>query len=314
MDDPDVAGRRTMLDWLTERINADRPVAPNVLWHYTDAAGLQGILTSERLWATQTRFLNDSKEIAYGAELATRALAGYDVAGRKPATARFVRGLGDPARRIIQNFLDKTLDVFITCFCSDGDLLSQWRAYAGRDSAGGYALGFRPPGEPAAWAQSAPDDHDLALRRVLYDHAEQMSTCHDLINRLVELLDVDPYDISRQTAFANHLVDGIVELATWCKHPAFAEEREWRIVYLRSTDARPIPVRHRASRGLLVPYVELALPKKVGEHYDHLPVTEINCGPSPDPVLKQQGVRSLLAPMPPFADVTVLGSLAPLRL
>jgi hypothetical protein len=314
MDDPDVAGRRAMLDWLARRINADRPAAPEVLWHYTDAAGLQGILTSERLWATQTRFLNDSKEIAYGAELATRALAAYDVAGRKPETARFVRGLGNPDWRIIQNFFDKTLDVFVACFCSDGDLLSQWRAYAGWDSAGGYALGFRPPGEPAAWVQSAPGDHGLALRRVLYDRSEQMSTCHDLIARLIELLDINPSDISRQTAFANHLVDGIVELATWCKHPAFAEEQEWRIVYLRSTDARPIPVRHRANRGLLVPYVELALPNTVSGNHDHLPVTEINCGPSAEPVLKQQGVRSLLSSMPPFADVTVLGSLAPLRL
>jgi hypothetical protein len=34
-------------------------------YHYTDAAGLIGILTSHRLWATDIRFLNDPSEGRY---------------------------------------------------------------------------------------------------------------------------------------------------------------------------------------------------------------------------------------------------------
>jgi len=37
-----------------------------MLWHYTDASGLMGIVEHERLWATQTSFLNDSTELEYG--------------------------------------------------------------------------------------------------------------------------------------------------------------------------------------------------------------------------------------------------------
>lgn len=303
-----------MRGWLDERIAKDLRAAPQMLWHYTDAAGLVGILTSERLWATQARFLNDSKEIAYGAEVATKALARHNISGLKRETAQFVRGLGDPNKRILQDYFDKTLDIFVTCFCTKRDLLSQWRAYAGHDSVGGYAIGFRPPRDPQTWAQSAPGNHGLVFRRVLYDPAEQESHCRELISRLVELLDIDPVDVARQTAFANHLVDGIVELTTWFKHPAFAEEQEWRIIYLRNSDHQPLTVKHRAGRGLVIPYVELAAPKGSGRFADHLPLAEIDCGPSAVPELKQQGVRSLLQSMPYFATAKVGGSLVPLRL
>jgi hypothetical protein len=314
MDDPDALGRKAMQAWLSERIAKDLPTAPRMLWHYTDAAGLNGILTSDRLWATQARFLNDSKEIAYGAELATRVLARHNRVGLKRDTVQFIRDMGNPERRIIEDFFDKTLDVFVTCFCSKRDLLSQWRAYAGHDSVGGYALGFRPPRNPQVWAQSAPGNHGLALRRVLYDEAEQELVCRGLIRRLVEILNEDPADVARQAAFARHLLDGIVELTTWCKHPAFAEEQEWRLIYLRNNDRDPLPLKHRAGRGLVIPYVELEVPKRAGRNAAHLPLAEIDCGPSTAPELKQQGVRSLLNSMSHFATVKVGGSLAPLRL
>ena len=40
------------------------------LFHYTDAAGLLGILKSRSLWATDFRSLNDASEMHYGMDLA----------------------------------------------------------------------------------------------------------------------------------------------------------------------------------------------------------------------------------------------------
>jgi hypothetical protein len=312
--DVDAIARASMLDWLAARINADLKAAPSVLWHYTTAVGLGGIVSSDRLWATSARFLNDSQEISYGIDRAVRALAMYDLTGRQPATQRFVRGLADPAKNVLRGFLDISLDAFVTCFCSDGDLLSQWRAYAGAETAGGYALGFCPPGPLPAWPQAAPDGHALTLRRVSYDPAEQDASLDDLITRMVDLLDVDPADIPRQNAFARNLVDGLVEAVTSSKHPAFEEEREWRIVYVRSTDQNKLDLCHRPAGGLLVPYVALELPRGVGADPNHLPLAHINCGPSPEPAHKQHGVKSLLTTKPHLAGVDVEGSLAPLRL
>ncbi len=44
------------------------------LWHYTTGAGLQGILESGTIYATQVACLNDSTEIRYASSLFKKAL------------------------------------------------------------------------------------------------------------------------------------------------------------------------------------------------------------------------------------------------
>ena len=55
---------------LTESRQCIQPKEPpDLLFHYTNAGGLLGILSTSRIWATNYRFLNDSSEIAYGAAI-----------------------------------------------------------------------------------------------------------------------------------------------------------------------------------------------------------------------------------------------------
>jgi hypothetical protein len=307
-------GRVALLAWLKDRMNADNDRTPDLLWHYTDAVGLKGIVKSERLRATQTGFLNDAGEMEYGVRLASETIRLVKSSDLHPTTAAFLGGLADPTRATLARWLDEHVDVYVTCFCGDGDLLSQWRAYAGRDEAGGYAIGIgtRPPLQ--GWVQLAPGGHELAVRRVLYDEGDQDLACHQLIDALVPVLDEDPADIERQKSFARSLVDGVVEIASWFKHPAFSEEQEWRIVYVRSRDESKLPLHHRSSRGLLVPHVDLEVPSPVGPVEGHLPVQGINLGPGPEPALKGRGVRSFLEGFPHYANVRVTGSSAPLRI
>ena len=311
---PSDPGRLACLTWLGRRLANDVHRAPDLLWHYTDAGGLLGIVTGERLWATQTSFLNDATEMAYGVDLVTKALASYDLAPLEEGTARFLADLFDRNRTSLPTWLDKDLEVYVTCFCADGDLLSQWRAYAGRDDAGGYALGLGPGPPLHEWPQRAPGGHGLALRRVLYDPVEQQAACHELIDTLVPILDPDPGDQRLQESFARNLMSGILEFASWCKDPAFEEEQEWRIVYVRTHDPARLAVHHRMSRGLVVPYVELELPCWEGPLAGHLPLQRMNLGPGPEPALKLRGVTTLISNHPHFADVTLQGSAAPLRL
>ena len=184
-------------------------------------------------------------------------MASYDLTAVREGSARFLQRLFDPRSAALPRWLDRNLDVYVTCFCENGDLLSQWRAYAGRDDAGGYALGLGTDPPMQGWPQNSPTSHEVALRRVLYDPVEQEAACHDLIDALVPILDEDPEDAERQRSFARNLVNGVVEFASWCKDPAFEEEQEWRIVYVRNNDSSKLEIRHRLARGLLVPYVEL---------------------------------------------------------
>lgn len=300
--------RRAELAWLGARIDKDTPAAPTTLWHYTDAGGLQGILTSQRLWATDARFLNDAVEISYGAEVFGSALMAYDVSPFQAAAADYVNQIRDPNRRLIANYFNEAVRVFAACFCEEPDLLSQWRAYSGADQAGGYALGFEPKAPIHAWPQAAPGGHGLALRRVLYDPAEQMAEATALIDALVHVLDLAPTSLSTRAAFDTWLADGAVEFASWCKHPSFHEEREWRVIYVVRDDTVPLDVDHRPSRGVLIPYVRLELPRGVGARPDDLPIIEVRCGPSRQPERKKAGVRSLLATTKEFAHIAVTGT------
>lgn len=76
------------------RLDLDR--TPGLLWHYSDAAGMAGIVRTEKLWATDTRFLNDSTELAYGLSLAVESLRKFSqLAGANDSRANtFCRSSG----------------------------------------------------------------------------------------------------------------------------------------------------------------------------------------------------------------------------
>jgi hypothetical protein len=99
------------------------------------------------LWATDVQFLNDGAELIYAArEISAHARRRaeeicpelshepkYDDAFER---AQRLLGIADG----VDGYADgRYAQVFVGCFCGDGDLLGQWRGY-GRD--GGFALGF----------------------------------------------------------------------------------------------------------------------------------------------------------------------------
>lgn len=101
----------------------------DILYHYTSADGLVGILRQHVLWASDSRCLNDTLEFRLGLSIA------LDTLGRH-------RGF-QPLRNWVEGVIDtwsRDAGLFVVCFSRDGDLLSQWRAY-GRDGQG-YCLGF----------------------------------------------------------------------------------------------------------------------------------------------------------------------------
>lgn len=112
---------------------------PDVLYHYTDAAGFAGIVQNRKLWATDIRFLNDPLELRYAYEALLTALEAAKT--DKPEYSEAY----DAALQAISmtNALDpETIEdrLFSTSFSADGDDFGQWRAYA--DDARGMALGF----------------------------------------------------------------------------------------------------------------------------------------------------------------------------
>lgn len=313
MTEPEQEARDALIDWRAAHVQTHLENVPEGLWHYTDAAGLRGILDSEGIWASDGRFLNDATELNYGLELAHQAVDTAAQSGRwTKSTSRFLQRVMASDGANLTGFLRARAEVYVACLCANGDLLSQWRAYAGRDTAGGYALQLRHRAPLTGWI-----DHlgraRLRLQKVVYNRDDQLALITDLIERVAPVYDRQPSERAMD-ALAKTLADGIIEFATSCKHPSFEEESEWRVVYERSSDPHPLEVQHRVSHGLFVPYVVLTLPAAVGSMTGHLPITEIRCGPAPDPALKKDGVQRMLRSFDAYEQVTVSGSDSPLRL
>ena len=106
------------------RTLAPRP--PKQLHHYTGPSGLLGIIDSRSLFLSDASFLNDQSEIIYARDLIATVLAELASAADGPQG----RLLQATSRRfLVASKATAALRYYVACFCEDGNLLSQWRAY-----------------------------------------------------------------------------------------------------------------------------------------------------------------------------------------
>lgn len=271
-----------------ERETQDGADSALTLYHYTTASGLQGILESNRIWATELRFLNDERELQFGIDLLASELQ-RQVTQRdaRPSLSKIVEVLS--VHRILRHY-------FVACFCEQGDLLSQWRGYA---SPGGYALGFavhdcelpewvapffpvtydRQSAQSMAstWA-SATTDRFLSVFDERLDSAIAEPSPEAAITQLIE-------------EFGHDQFNEMEAIAATLKDPNFSEEREWRIVAESHPQASgDREVLFRSGPLGPTPYI------KVPMSFDRtsLPLREIIVGPGPNSRARAEAVRMLL--------------------
>lgn len=251
---------------------------PNVLYHYTTADGLAGILRSRRIRATDVRFLNDSAEFIYALRLID---AQIDAIKTKVDTT-----LVDAWKRAFR--MVPSMRFYAASFSSDKDSLPQWRAYA---RPYGFALGL-DMGHVVA-VSDVPKETAIPYR-CLYDVGQQ----EEMVKYGLQYLS-DEYERRKATSpapdlheqFAAHFLSHALGLAACFKHPAFKEENEWRVV-LRVFVGEGGGIKRKARLGTrtLVPYVELPIGLEEGP----LSVFRIVIGPTPDKGAAKEGLDGLL--------------------
>lgn len=131
------------------------------IYHYTTWDGLLGILTTQSLWATHFKFLNDYSEIVLFRDKLVSLLLPYvsdvykNFIKKNPSVKQRidrVGGLGHVIKHDTEAFVDAQYhalgeEIYILSFCgqhkdpriNSNGLLSQWRGYG---SGGGFALEF----------------------------------------------------------------------------------------------------------------------------------------------------------------------------
>lgn len=293
---------------------------PDVLYHYTTADGLLGIINSRSFWMTNLRYMNDLSEVQYAEELIRNVLA------ERAAQYTSSEIVSQFFIRISNTFSPFThgLDVFATSFCEDGNLLSQWRAYG--DRGGGYALGL--------------DFFHLlrflskrcALRKVIYRKEQQIAIISEVVDQFcstisqltehqsIALADSDNTLPSLCQQFNNIMGEFIFCL----KHPDFEQEQEWRLVHACSCDFvqnREDPfteLQFRTYGGNVIPYFSVSFSNSIEASRDdtyglQFPIVELVIGPTISPELNMQSVKMLLSKLNPDFSPNIKKSGIPLR-
>lgn len=291
----------------TDDSTPDDPLAralPARLYHYTSPAGLLGIVTSDSLWVSDARYLNDVRELKQAGTVINHVL-------RKKKRAKLDH-MDLYALLSIDSFgrnWRPLLRANIASLSEERDLLSQWRAYC---RSGGFAVGFATRNLRRALSKQG-----YTLAPCIYDAKKQ----REIIDMCVEVA----LSANRTCIGAGYSVDGSGEQASVVfaalaasyaplfKHPSFSEEREWRVIprphirrvtsswwkkalanadVLARIDAPALPeskVEFREGRSVLIPYHPLALSLD-----GNGPINQIVVGPSNEMDLSVESARHFL--------------------
>jgi hypothetical protein len=254
-----------------------KPTNDELIYHYCGAEAFAQIIRTRTMWHTAFTALNDATERTWGF---TQFQDAADKL-RKLCGANFI----DRISEIVRLTQDHSV-AMISSYSLNGDLLSQWRAYA--DDGRGVAIGFSPqelkmPANPL---------------RVLYDRAAQRK---ELTNNILHVFKVEKkqFGFRYDERFREHWFNFGLDLCAY-KHPAFAEEIEIRRVHvtgvaLNEEERRliplgaidgdgvrrsgPVPVNYRVRNGVQIPYVSL----DITDGGKNSPIKEIVLGPkNPD--------------------------------
>lgn len=187
------------------------------LCHYTSLPTLFSILESDSLWATATRFSNDSSEEMVFSD-----------------TSYF------------ENTKIK-MDNFLLCLSQNEDCLSQWRGYC-PNGGGAVELDLMSPRQYSVLYANYDTTSQYRLvenapLRVLY--VPRNRALHEEIIRVIQEKDATP-DIPLK----------MHNLLPYFKNAAFHEEGEWRLLFENTTNSFSPCIRFRTLRdGVKVPYL-----------------------------------------------------------
>jgi hypothetical protein len=226
--------------------------------HYTSAEGVEGILKNRCVWMRSTTCMNDFSEVRHGYNLLLKAWPGDS---GKAFQAALNNCHPDVAREVALEFDKQTAAImngsFVACFSEhdpnedEHGRLSMWRAYC---NPAGVALVLNSAPfflrSDALKAYSSPvaylDDRKFA--EIIHHIAANVTKERDLLASL-----------DRQ--FLRDVVLNVLRFAILCtKHPAFEEEREWRVVYTPELfNSTRLKRAVRVIRGVAQPVYDLPL-------------------------------------------------------
>ena len=254
-----------------------------LLYHYTNQAGLLGIIGKKEIWATHTQYLNDTREFLHAVEIVRHELSTRAV-GTDPGDEQMKAALREMLQGIENAANLANINVCVASFSKTRDSLAQWRAYGPR---GGFCIGIN-----GNRLVDLVREQEFYLAPCIYERVLQQRLLHALIEEVLEentLQPRQPVAKGRIVLPGGNLRDYLLRYAPILKDPSFVEEQEWRIISPVQRCDGPL-FDFREGRTMLIPFYRFPLHRVDGS----VPIEEVIIGPTPDPQRSEGSVRSFL--------------------
>lgn len=238
-----------------------------LLYHYTDQAGLDGILASDCMRATHYKFLNDFSECLEALEL----FAAQERQSMNCSTT----SKGSSIRQYLsQNTINelqtlvRSAEIYSASFAVDsnplsGDRLSQWRGYA--KGTQGFSLGFKKNAIEQCLTEFAKlHNVNRFSDKCLYGETDESREKRKVIISVVRGFDSQAEQ------------ENFLRFIAIFKNVGFYEESEWKILIQGSPESMLSLVQFRDGQFGRTPFIEIPL----GLRQKNSPLQRIVVGPS----------------------------------
>jgi len=267
---------------------------PKVLYHYTTAKSLLGIVNDNAIWATNINYFNDPNELKYAYRLVLEEVSNIKKIElsntKKPENLHvFLSQLFRKFNKSqIEQLLEKmtkyieSLPIYVISLSEKKDHKSQWMEYS--DMGNGFCIGFDTKRLCKGF-----DIGNFEYKKCIYDLEEQKVKVGKYLNQY-NLLFTNTKDnqSTEVTDKISEFFNDMYKILTEIKKQHFKDEKEWRLV------SQPIgtsnyEIRFRSNNNQIIPYISLPFPDLIRD----FPIVEIIIGPKQDNYLAKMALAIL---------------------
>jgi hypothetical protein len=262
----------------------DSATPPGIIYHYTDASGLQGILESGKIRLTDIFNLNDPSELKHGCEPMISMLKSAAERSGSSDLQLISKIFSDE----INGLVERITHLFVCCFSHDGNDLGQWRAYG--DNGRGYALGFDCHLLEQAFIESGRDINATFPITYVNGAVGEKNNLNEMHQEIFSRFESHVTTIQNKQLtddIANYFLTQLyrflyvttLRTSVFFKHKAYINEKEYRFLHLHRSDSLD-PFKYRSRPYSLVRYKEFDWKSSAGSA-----LKEIVIGPAADKVI-----------------------------
>ena len=244
-------------------------IESGMLYHYTSAEGLKGIVAGKELWVTDSAFLNDSKEFCVANEVFCELIKTKISDSR--IAEEFVKEFDAQMLMLQWNTMRSEDRCYVLSCCQECDSLVMWSEYSD-------FMGYCMELDFKTFLQ-AFDDRITFHGKVIYTHDEQI----DILERYIEnsifsdeanaesvksWVELGKCDAEKRSGFISEMSVVCFLCNMFFKYECFKQEQEYRFVFYGFSrdliNPPSIDLDYKIKGNTIIPFIKVHTPDDIG--------------------------------------------------